>query len=351
MKAYNATSNESHIPPQALITPPTGLPSSLVLSLSPMFDPRDFFLLEEILPSHKRACSQASFFTSALPQVFEIRESSHKTSLEHHEEQIKTILNHLDKLPLKSIKSVEEKIEGLVDGLVIIQRDFDSLETKLQKARTQIAKLQREQMGHNDKILLARVRNSTLEMIIKDIQATIKKLVDDSVTTAQETQAATMANTNNTNGNTEQRETHVARKCSYKEFMSYQPFNFKGTEGVVGLIRWFERTESWNSFAQPIGIEEACKITWSEFKKLLIKKYRPRTKVKKMEDEFYNLAVKGNDLKTYIRRFHELEIFCPIMVPNSGKLVEVFIRGLPRSIEGNVIASKPQTLEEVITIT
>nr|GEY09317.1 putative reverse transcriptase domain-containing protein [Tanacetum cinerariifolium] len=55
----------------------------------------------------------------------------------------------------------------------------------------------------------------------------------------------------------------------------------------------------WNSFAQPIGIEEAYKITWSEFKNLLIKKYCPRTEVKKMEDKFYNLAVKGNDLKTY----------------------------------------------------
>nr|GEZ22509.1 reverse transcriptase domain-containing protein [Tanacetum cinerariifolium] len=39
------------------------------------------------------------------------------------------------------------------------------------------------------------------------------------------------------------------------------------------------------------------------------------------------------------------------MVPNSEKLIEVFIGGLPRSIEGNVTSSKPQTLEEVITIT
>ncbi|GJT68283.1 hypothetical protein Tco_1019763 [Tanacetum coccineum] len=31
--------------------------------------------------------------------------------------------------------------------------------------------------------------------------------------------------------------------------------------------------------------------------------------------------------------------------------MEVFIGGLPRSIEGNVTASKPQTLEEAITIT
>ncbi|GJY19279.1 putative reverse transcriptase domain-containing protein [Tanacetum coccineum] len=70
-----------------------------------------------------------------------------------------------------------------------------------------------------------------------------------------------------------------------------------------------------------------------------------------MEDEFYNLIVKGNDLKTYIRRFQELAILYPTMVPNSEKLLEVFIGGLPRSIKGNVIASKPQTLEESITIT
>ncbi|GKD31015.1 hypothetical protein Tco_1241793 [Tanacetum coccineum] len=69
------------------------------------------------------------------------------------------------------------------------------------------------------------------------------------------------------------------RGCSYKEFMSCQPTNFKGIEGAVGLTRWFERSESvffiskyaendkvkyatstlldealswWNSVAQPI---------------------------------------------------------------------------------------------------
>ncbi|GJZ70970.1 reverse transcriptase domain-containing protein [Tanacetum coccineum] len=69
-----------------------------------------------------------------------------------------------------------------------------------------------------------------------------------------------------------------------------------------------------------------------------------------MEDEFYNLIVKGNDLKTYVRRFQELVNLCPNMVPNTEKLIEAFIVGLPRSIEGNVIASKPQTLEEAINI-
>nr|GEV23429.1 reverse transcriptase domain-containing protein [Tanacetum cinerariifolium] len=70
-----------------------------------------------------------------------------------------------------------------------------------------------------------------------------------------------------------------------------------------------------------------------------------------MEDEFYNLTIKGNDLKTYIKRFQELAILCPTMVPSYEKLMEVFIGGLPKSIERNVTASKPQTLEEAIIIT
>nr|GEX99146.1 reverse transcriptase domain-containing protein [Tanacetum cinerariifolium] len=38
------------------------------------------------------------------------------------------------------------------------------------------------------------------------------------------------------------------------------------------------------------------------------------------------------------------------MVSNSEKLLEAFIRGLPRSIKGNLTASKPQTSEEAINI-
>ncbi|GKE98623.1 hypothetical protein Tco_0021974 [Tanacetum coccineum] len=68
-------------------------------------------------------------------------------------------------------------------------------------------------------------------------QAAIRKLVTDSVATALEAQAAIMANADSTNRNTGEIETPVARKYSYKEFMSFQPFNFKGTEGAVGLIR------------------------------------------------------------------------------------------------------------------
>ncbi|GJW82541.1 hypothetical protein Tco_0146516 [Tanacetum coccineum] len=150
MQAYDATSNELPIPlPQALIAPPTVLP-----------------------PSPKRACflSFSSTDFSAPPHVFKIGESSHKTHLERHEEQIETILNHLDELPLERIENMEDKIKSLGNGRVIIQRDFNQLETELQEARTQISGFQREQIRHEDEIVLARVRTSTLEILIEDIQ-------------------------------------------------------------------------------------------------------------------------------------------------------------------------------------
>nr|GEY94801.1 reverse transcriptase domain-containing protein [Tanacetum cinerariifolium] len=214
-------------------------------------------------------------------------------------------------------------------------------------------------------------RSSTFEASTMS-QAAIRKLVAESIAAALETQTATMAEADNYI-----REIHVAKRGNYKEFISCQPFYFNGMEGVVGLIRWFERTKSvfsqsncaeenkvafatgtltndalswWNAYAQPIGIEQANRITWTKLKRLLTNKYCPRTEIKKMEDEFYNMSVKGNYLKTYVRRFQELAILCPNMVPNNEKLMEVFISGLPRSIEGNVTASKPQTLEEAINI-
>ncbi|GJT91226.1 reverse transcriptase domain-containing protein, partial [Tanacetum coccineum] len=208
-------------------------------------------------------------------------------------------------------------------------------------------------------------------------QDAIRQLIADGITAALEAQAAAMANADNPNRNTGPREPPVAKRGNYKEFINCQPFYFNGTEGAVGLIHWFERTESvfsrskcaeedrvtfatgtltddalswWNAYAQPIGIEQANRITWTELKRLLTNKYCPRTEIKKMEDEFYNLTVKGNDLKTYVRRFQELAVLCPNMVPNIEKLMEVFIGGLPRSIEGNVTASRPQTLEEATNI-
>ncbi|GJU44059.1 reverse transcriptase domain-containing protein [Tanacetum coccineum] len=167
-------------------------------------------------------------------------------------------------------------------------------------------------------------------------QDAIRKLVADSVTAALKAQAVTMAKASNPNRNTNPTGTPVVKTGNYKEFISCQPFYFNGTEGAVGLIRWFERTESVFS-----RVEQANQITWTELKRLLTNKYCPQTEIRKIEEELYNLTVKGNDLKSYARRFQELTVLCPNMVPNNEKLLEAFIGGLPRSIKGNVTASRP----------
>ncbi|GJX50581.1 reverse transcriptase domain-containing protein [Tanacetum coccineum] len=185
--------------------------------------------------------------------------------------------------------------------------------------------------------------------------AAIQQLINDGISSALKAQAASMASDSNPNRNTGPTGTPVAKTGNYKEFVSCQPIKkincaeenkvtFATGTLTDDALSW------WNSYAQPIGIDQANQITWTELKRLLTNKYCPRTEVKKMEDEFYNLVVKGNDLKTYIRRFQELAVLCPNMVPNTEKLMEVFISGLPRSIEGNVTASKPQTLEEATNI-
>ncbi|GJY08503.1 reverse transcriptase domain-containing protein [Tanacetum coccineum] len=221
--------------------------------------------------------------------------------------------------------------ERLVNGWMIIPRDFDERKTKLEKVSSQITRLQKKHIGQRDKIALAHFWIADLKQIIKDIQ---DRHQEDKETL--EAQTANMANTDNTNGNTGPREAPVARQCSYKEFMSCQLFNFKDCKVKFAIGTLIEEALSWwNSFTQPIRIKEAYKITWIDFKKLLIKKYCPRTEVQKMENKFYHLIMKGNDLKTYVRRFHELATLCPTMVPDSEKIMEVFIGGLPQSIEGN----------------
>nr|GEZ76742.1 hypothetical protein [Tanacetum cinerariifolium] len=107
MHAYYV--EKSHIPPP-IITPPSLMPN-----------PQELFLPEELLSPKKQGNDQSSSSTSTLPQIFEIGESSRKTSLERHEEKIEGIQNHLDKLSLDRIEHIENKIEGLRQGRVIIQ--------------------------------------------------------------------------------------------------------------------------------------------------------------------------------------------------------------------------------------
>ncbi|GJS77572.1 hypothetical protein Tco_0727453 [Tanacetum coccineum] len=89
----------------------------------------------------------------------------------------------------------------------------------------------------------------------------------------------------------------VARECNYQNLLKCQPLIFKGTEGVVGLTRWFEKMETvfhisncplkyqvkyasctlqdsaltwWNSNKRIIGTDVVYAMAWKELMMLMM---------------------------------------------------------------------------------
>ncbi|GJS07484.1 putative reverse transcriptase domain-containing protein [Tanacetum coccineum] len=170
---------------------------------------------------------------------------------------------------------------------------------------------------------------------------------------------------------------HVAHECTYQDFMKCQPLGFKGTEGVVGLIRCSENIETmfhisncperyqvkyatctlldsaltwWNSHKRTIRTDVVYTLSWREPLKLMTEVYCPRNEIQKMETKLWNLSVKNNDMATYTKRFQELTMMCTKMVPEEEDRVEKFIGGLPDNIQGNVIAAEPIRLQDAVRI-
>ncbi|GJV70015.1 hypothetical protein Tco_1485524 [Tanacetum coccineum] len=75
----------------------------------------------------------------------------------------------------------------------------------------------------------------------------VRKIVEKRVAKAIEKYEKTRADSNNTGGsgstNTGGTVVPEMHGCSYKTFMNGKPHSFKGTKGVVGLKRWFEKME------------------------------------------------------------------------------------------------------------
>ncbi|GKE89410.1 reverse transcriptase domain-containing protein, partial [Tanacetum coccineum] len=129
-----------------------------------------------------------------------------------------------------------------------------------------------------------------------------------------------------------------------------------GTEGVVGLTRWFEKMESvfsisnctttsqvkfatctlqddaltwWNAHVKTITPKAAHVMPWATLKKMMTDKYCPRGEIKKIETEMWNLKD----------------------VPEEVDKIEKYIGRLPDMILGSVKASKSKTMQEVIEFT
>nr|GEX67461.1 putative reverse transcriptase domain-containing protein [Tanacetum cinerariifolium] len=150
-----------------------------------------------------------------------------------------------------------------------------------------------------------------------------------------------------------------------------------GTEGVVGLSQWLEKTKSvfhisgcatdnqvkfatctllsaaqtwWNGHVRTLGHDAAYAMTWGTLKKKLTDKYCPKSKIKKLEIELWNLRVKGNDVAAYTQRFQELALMCTKFLADETKKVDKYISGLPDNIYGNVMSARPKTLNETIEL-
>ncbi|GJZ40028.1 hypothetical protein Tco_0586591 [Tanacetum coccineum] len=141
-------------------------------------------------------------------------------------------------------------------------------------------------------------RTTTSENTSQNLDA-LRQLIAD-FTAALEAQAATMANADNPNRNTGPREPPMNRLFSRSKYAEEDRVTFATGTLTNDALSW------WNAYAQPNGIEQANRITWTELKRLLTNK------------------------------FQELAVLCPNMVPNCRETREVFINGFPEVIEGKL---------------
>nr|GEZ33298.1 hypothetical protein [Tanacetum cinerariifolium] len=80
------------------------------------------------------------------------------------------------------------------------------------------------------------VTDAQLEALIK--QGVARALA------ARDPDRNTNGNDNHNSGTGARRTERVTRECTYPDFMTCKPLNFKGTEGVVELTQWFEKMET-----------------------------------------------------------------------------------------------------------
>ncbi|GJU85772.1 putative reverse transcriptase domain-containing protein [Tanacetum coccineum] len=206
--------------------------------------------------------------------------------------------------------------------------------------------------------------------------AQIQAMINEGVTAALAARDATRnGDDSHTSGTGARRPVQVARECTYPDFLKCQPLNFKGTKGVVGLTQWFEKIESvysisnctvacqvkfatctlqgnaltwWNSHVKTTTPEAAHAMPWRTLKKMMTDKYCPRGEIKKLEFKMWNLKVKGNDVVTYSQRFQELALMCDRMFLEEIDQVKKYVGGLPDTIHGSVMATKPKTMQDAI---
>ncbi|GJS76269.1 reverse transcriptase domain-containing protein [Tanacetum coccineum] len=111
-------------------------------------------------------------------------------------------------------------------------------------------------------------------------------------------------------GTGSRRTERAARECTYTDFLKCQPLNFKGTEGLVGLTRWFKRIESVFHIRNCI-VGNHIKFVTCTLLGSALTWWNSHVK-----------AVKGTDVASYTQHFQELTLMCERMFPEESDQVE-----------------------------
>nr|GEV32754.1 reverse transcriptase domain-containing protein [Tanacetum cinerariifolium] len=140
-------------------------------------------------------------------------------------------------------------------------------------------------------------------------------------------------------------ETHQCTGSSMEKSKDYT-WSSKGQEREATGIMWCVNHNLYNHAADFVNRKKCCQA------KLLLLDNAAEARLMLLSHinaakELLDSSAGSRELN---QRFQELVVLCPNIVPNNENLMEFFIGGLPRSIKGNVTASKPQTLEEAINI-
>ncbi|GJT24144.1 putative reverse transcriptase domain-containing protein [Tanacetum coccineum] len=126
-------------------------------------------------------------------------------------------------------------------------------------------------------------------------------------------------NESHTSGTGVGRTKRITRECTYTDFLKCQPLNFKGTEGVAGLSKWFERMESVFHIIN-CTVENQVKFATYTLHSVALTWWN--THVKTVGHDA--LMVKGTDLKSYTQRFQELALLCGRMFPEESDKIEKY---------------------------
>nr|GEV40374.1 hypothetical protein [Tanacetum cinerariifolium] len=106
----------------------------------------------------------------------------------------------------------------------------------------------------------------------------------------------------------------------------------------------------WNRNVHTLGLVNANRIPWTEFKLMMTTEYCPVTEIQRIEEELWTLTLKGDDIEACDNHFHELALMCSDLVPNEKKKTKWCMKGFSERIKGNITSSRPTTLHDAINL-